>query len=258
MGKGNQGDSITPSYINASMPHNQYFDDLFDRAMMLDQSTRPLRDTWTNKYFMPVLQGNYNVSELPGYAPGFSSIKSNYENLYNQARGNILGSTPRGGALSSALAQNEYQRARNIGDSTAGLTSQIIGDIMNKSYDYGLVKAPAQSMAGMGMAAGLGNQENIAMGEQSYKNQAFNAQQNLQAQAANQAAANQGKSGLGALGTGIGSLLGMATAPFTGGTSLIGSAMSGLSGLGKGGVNGVTSGLGGYSKLMNQATPLSW
>ena len=245
---GGGGSSSGTGIYGIEMPHNKQIDTLFDRALVQDMTTVPLRQAWVRNYFNPVLQGNYNVEQLPGYAPGYSSIRSNYENLYNQAKQNIIGSTPRGGAMAGALAQNEYQRAKNIGDATTGLTSNIVGDIMNKSYDYGLVKSPAQSMMGMGAAAGLTNQENIARSELDYKMQAANAQLNQQAKAANA----QGKSsGLGLLGSGLGSILGMALAPMTGGTSLIGSAMSGLGG-GKGGDfsgGGATASFGGFGPM---------
>ena len=74
----------------------------------------------------------------------------------------------------------------------------------------------------------------------------------------------QGKSsGMGALGSGLGMLTGLALAPMTGGTSLLGSAMSGMSGMtsGKGGTpvssgsvganyyDPSTTGLGGYRDI---------
>ena len=222
---------------------NPYSKQLADMASGLWSQTQPIRDSFTNQYFMPFLQGNYNPETLPGFKPGYNLARSGFENQYNVAKQNIEASTPRGGSMTNALAGLEYNRAKSIGDATAQLSSNLVGDLWNKAYNTGWVTAPSQAFTGMGTA---GTQE------QSGINQQLNAQmQAAQITAAQQVQEQQAKnSGMGLLGSGIGSLIGMAASPITGG-------ISGAKG-GSSSGSGITSGLGGYSTLASQARPLGW
>lgn len=254
-GGGSSFGGVTPP----TMGNNPYLTDLGTYSGTLWNMTQPMRESIASDYIMPFLKGNYNMETLPGFKPAYDVMRTGYEDQYNVAKQNIEASTPRGGSMTNALAGNEYNRAKNIGLGTSQLGSTLASDLWNKAYNTGYVTSPGQVFAGTGAAAGLWNDASKANMAANMQAQDINAKMN----AAESAQANQGKSsGLGLLGTGLGSFLGMAAAPKTGGTSLIGSGMSALSGLsgGKGGSagSGITSGLGGYSDLMSQANPLSW
>lgn len=206
--------------------------------------TIPMRDAFINKYFMPFLEGNYNPQTMPGFAPQYDMLRGAMEKQFGVARDNVLASSPRGGAQTSALANLEYNRARDTGLGTSQLSSNILSDLWNKSYNTGFVTAPATALQGLGINAAdtrssLNKQQDMALAAQS-----ANAQMD-------QAASSSKGGGLGLLGAGLGSIMGMATAPF-GGTSMLGSGLSSLGSKGGGATQGVTSGLGGYSTLQNQ------
>lgn len=212
--------------------------------------TIPLRssllDIYT-KFLNPA--NNYNVSNLPGYAANYNLARGGVEDSYNSARQNIISTMPRGGALYGGLNALEMDRAKNLGNVGAQLTSTFTNDLMNKAYNTGYVAAPTIALQGLGAHA---TDTRTSMNAQ------LAAEMQAQQMVAQQKAAqNQGKSGgMGLLGTGIGSLLGMAAAPMTGGASLFGSGMSALGSMGSG--KGGISNQAGYSQLMGQAQPLSW
>lgn len=246
------GGSRSAVIVPPSPPENQYLTQLADMSSGLWGEAGAIRTPYTKNILLPIVEGNYNPETLPTFAPQYDLLRGSLEGQYSQAKQNILASTPRGGALEGALAQLEYDRARNTGLGASQLSANILGDALNKAYNFGYVTGPQMSLGGMGTAANI-NQQGISS----------DMARQLQAQLANaqMSQSGGGKSGLTTLGTGIGALAGLAMAPFTGGSSLIGTGLSGvssgLSSLGnKGG--GVTSGLGGYSNLMASANPLSW
>jgi len=186
--------------------------------------------------------GGYNVSNLPGYSANYNLARGQTEDAYNAARQNIMSTMPRGGALYGGLNALEMDRAKSLGNTSAQLTSAFTKDLMDKAYGTGFTVGPQTALAGLGIHAG-----DTRSGMNAQLAASLQAQQMMRQQ---ETAQNQGKgSGMGLLGAGLGSILGMGMAPMTGGTSLFGSAMSGL-GSGKG-TGGTTSGLGGYSGIRN-------
>lgn len=211
-------------------------------------NTIPLRSNWLDIFDKFMAPGsNFNVSNLPGYSANYALTRGQTEDAYNTARQNILSSTPRGGAMYGGLADLEMNRAKNLGNTSAQLTSTFAKDLFDKAYNTGWVAAPTIATAGLGAHA--------ADTRSSMNTQTAALMQAQQIEAQQNAAANQGKgSGMGLLGAGLGSVLGAAMAPMTGGTSLFGSGMSALSGIGSG--KGGISNQAGYSQLAGSAQPL--
>lgn len=245
-GGGNSGYSVQVP----AREENPYTSQLAAMASNLWGQTAPIRTSFTDQYFMPFLQGNYNPETLPAFSPLYNLNRQNVEGQYNVAKDNILANTPRGGSMTNALAGLEKGRADTLGTTTNTLSSGLINDLWNKAYNTGWVTAPAQAMGGMGGAATT---------EQSSLNNYLGAEmqaQQLMAQqyAANNAQNQQGKtSGMGLLGTGLGAAAALGSTAIGSGSS---TALSGLtSGKGEG---GITSGLGGWSQYMAQANPMEW
>lgn len=119
--------------------------------------------------------GNLDVTQSPQYA----ALKRGAESQYDRARQNIISTTPTGGALTRALAQNEYAKAGALTQGAGNIASQ------EQQIAYGLATGTplSTSFGGLGSAAALQGQQ-------------------AQAQAQQNAAAK------GALGTGAGALLG--------------------------------------------------
>ncbi len=200
-----------------------------------------LLDIYT-KFLSP--DNRFNVSNLPGYAANYQLAREGVEGGYNTARDNLLSTIPRGGALYGQLGALENNRAKTLSNTQAQLTGQYAQDMFNKANTLGFTTAPAVALQGLGI--------NAADTRSGMNSQLAAYMQSQQIAAQQQAA---GQSGKGSLGAGLGSLLGMAMAPMTGGTSLLGTGLSALDGMGagKGAAEGITSGLGGYS--MGMASP---
>lgn len=120
-------------------------------AQMFNQ-TQPSRDSW-NEIFAQVQGGGYDPTTNAAYAPAREALEAQY----GGARENVLASMPSGGALDSALANVETGRAREVG----GLSSQIIMDLLNKSFGSAF-GAPGEAMGGASSAASLANQRTLA------------------------------------------------------------------------------------------------
>ena len=145
-------------------------------------------------------------------------------------------------ASSKGLAMSGAQRK--------GVTNY--GQNLAMTYAYNPYMSNLQQLSGQGQAAaGQTGQFAMTAGQnigQDYMS-AAQAQANAQIQAAQ--AEKQSSQGMwGNIMSGLGLVGGLALAPFTGGTSLLGSGMSGLNllgGSGGGGGTGLGSGAGGYS-----------
>jgi hypothetical protein len=216
---------------------------------MTSPTRSSLMDIYT-KFLNP--DNNYNISNLPGYGANYNLARTGVEDAYNAARGNIMANTPRGGALYGGLADLELNRAKNLGNAQSQLTSTFTKDIMDKSNQLAFTTAPAMALQGLGI-----NAQDTRSGMNS---QLAAYMQSQQISAAQDAAAAQSKgSGMGLLGAGLGSIFGMGTGGGSGSSSILGSGMSALSGLGSGkGGGGITSGLGGYTALQNNAMAGNW
>lgn len=95
---------------------------------------------------------NYDVSQLPQYEPLFGLQKQSLEAQYQQAKKNLMGSTPEGGSLTAALSNLENNRASAVGNLPAQIAAPLIADEMNKAYGAAF-NAPTTTVSGLGSAA---------------------------------------------------------------------------------------------------------
>lgn len=140
----------------------------------------------------------FNPASLPGYNQQYGLLRDSLENQYNVAMNQALSNTPRGGAMSDALAKLNLARAESVGRAPLEVAAPLITDMLNKSYGAAF-NAPQQAIAGLGAA----NQ-----GYTSTQNALLSAQ--MQQAALSQSAANSKGSGLGVLGAGLGTVVGSA------------------------------------------------
>ena len=97
------------------------------------------------------LQGGYDVSKSPTFAPLYANARSGIESQYGVAKDAILAGTPRGGGQTAALAGVESDRAGNLSNTQNAIYSNLFNDILQKTYGVAF-NAPQQSMAGLGQA----------------------------------------------------------------------------------------------------------
>jgi hypothetical protein len=84
------------------------------------------------------LEGDYDISQNPVWGAGRGVI----EDQYSVAEENVIGATPRGGALTDQITNLESNRA----DALGGLAAQVSQDEYNKTYGAAF-GAPQQSMS---------------------------------------------------------------------------------------------------------------
>jgi hypothetical protein len=159
----------------------------------------------------------FNPANLPGYTPTYDISRRGVEAQYNQAVNQAIGQTPRGGALSDALTRLNLGRAESVGQLPGQISSSLIQDQLNKAYGAAF-NAPSQAISGLSAA----NQ-----GYVSTQNALLNAQ--MQQSAINAQSANAKGSGLGALGMGVGTVVGSALGSPGAGAS-VGGALGKLGG----------------------------
>ena len=125
---------------------NYYENALAKMGLQLFRESTPLRVGLTED-LMDFQSGQMSPTESPMFAPAFSTMKGAVEDQYGVAKENILRSMPEGGALSGSMADLEMARAGDIGRGTAGLTTGIVQDMLNKSY--GLATGNTDQATGM-------------------------------------------------------------------------------------------------------------
>lgn len=138
----------------------------------------------------------FNPANLPGYNPTYDISRRGVEAQYNTAVQQAIGGTPRGGAMSDALNKLNLARAESVGQLPGQISSSLIQDQLNKAYGAAF-NAPSQAISGLSAA----NQ-----GYVSTQNSMINAQ--MQANALAQQQQNSKGSGLGVLGSGLGTVVG--------------------------------------------------
>ena len=111
----------------------------------------PLRVGLTED-LMGFQSGQVSPTESPMFAPAFAAMKGGVEDQYGVAKENILRSMPEGGALSGSMADLEMARAGDIGRGTAGVTTGIVQDMLNKAFGVATGNTN-QSMGGLGTVA---------------------------------------------------------------------------------------------------------
>lgn len=86
----------------------------------------------------------------PGTSPIFAPQKRAIESQYGVAKDNLLASMPAGGAMTSAMADLESNRANSLAD----MMGSIYQDQLNKAYGASF-NAPGQAIQGLGSAASI-------------------------------------------------------------------------------------------------------
>ncbi len=125
-------------------------------AQELIGETRPLRQGLISDAF-GFLEGGRDVTGLPEFA----AAKGANEAQFSRARDNIIGSTPTGGALTSALGNLEGQRASN----QVAFTGDIAGNEVNRALQLATFGAAAGTQ-GLGSAGFVQAQRAGAQGAQ--------------------------------------------------------------------------------------------
>ena len=136
---------------SAAAAANPYEAALAEIALRGYSQTDPLRQGLLGQ-MGEVASGTFNPMKSPTYAPLYSAARSGAEAQYGVAKGNILGSTPRGGGQTEALANLEGVRAADVGAIPGMISSNILNDLLNKAYGTAF-GAPQQSMAGLTSAS---------------------------------------------------------------------------------------------------------
>ena len=214
-GKGGGGSRVPPPLAN----YPAYKAGEIGESMW--NMTAPVRghisEDW-ERFFNPAQGRQYDPAQLPAFSPLYNLARTGLEDQYSVAKENILSNMPRGGGMARQLGNLETGRAKDVGSLQSSISAPIISDMYNKAYNTGFVTGPATALAGLGLHA-------------TDTRSGMNAQ--LQAQMQSQAAANQGRTMKGA---GIGGMLGKGlSAVMPGGGSILGTGISKLGGLGKGG-----------------------
>lgn len=141
-------------------PTNPNADALAKIATDLYNKTDPIRTNLIGRS-NDFLSGNLDVTK----SPMFGSLKGALDTQFSRARDNTLARTPTGGALTSALAGLEGDRARTM---TQGV-GELAGDELNRAYGLATGLLP-QTTAGLGTAAGI--QAQMLAGQQAQSAQA--------------------------------------------------------------------------------------
>lgn len=145
----------------------------------------PLWQSLTGQY-QDILNGG-DPSSLPGYSQAYSQGRAGLEGQYNQARQQTIESSPMGAALQGNLADLSAQRASSVGSLPAQLSSQFINQANQNAMNMAL-GGTQQATGALGTAGNqYGQLQNAALSAQMMQDQ-------------------MGMQGMGALGSGIGSL----------------------------------------------------
>jgi hypothetical protein len=112
-------------------------------AKELYEESTPLREAFMGDWTQ------LGAGKLPTYTGTmYSALRKPIEDQYDVAKENILSSLPQGGALQSALAENETGRAMGL----QGVLQDIFMDQLSKAYGYA-TGAPQQSISAFGGAS---------------------------------------------------------------------------------------------------------
>ena len=115
-------------------------------ARQLFAETDPLRKGLISQS-EDFLKGNRDVYGTPAYG----ALKQGAESQYGRARQNILQNTPGGGALTSALAGNEYAKAGTL---TQG-AGALYGDELNRATSLATGAPLTGALGGLGTAGSI-------------------------------------------------------------------------------------------------------
>jgi len=151
---------------------NPYSEAAAQLAQEYWSETDPLRQSLFSQY--SDFLGGKPVSEMAAYAPTYAAAKTGLEDQYALAKQNVMGSTPAGGALTSALANVEAGRASDVGSLPATISASLTQDLMDKIYGTSTGSA-ATSTSALGTAGNAyASQYASALGAQTSANQMEN------------------------------------------------------------------------------------
>lgn len=173
---------------SAAAASNPYIAKMANMAEGLFNQTAPLRTNFMSQA-QNYLSGRLAPDQMTQYKPLYATARQGLEDQYNVAKQKILENVPRGGGTFSALGNLEASRAGQVGAIPAQISSNLISDLQNKIYGAAW-NTPQTAMSGMGGAMG-GYNNAYATGTQ------YDMYQQ-----------GQGNSAMGALGSGIGMMLG--------------------------------------------------
>ena len=127
---------------NPKPPPNPAADAQTRIAQQLFSESTPIRQE-LNTDALDFLRGGRDVTSTPAFA----SLKDMIESQFGRAREGVIGSTPTGGGLTSALTNLEGQRASGLVQGTAALTENEL----NRALTLGTGLVPT-SVGGLGQA----------------------------------------------------------------------------------------------------------
>jgi hypothetical protein len=127
---------------NPKAPRNPALEAQTRIAEQLFAESTPIRQQ-LNTQALGFLGGDRDVTGTAGFA----SLKEMIEAQFGRARESVIGSTPTGGGLTSALTNLEGQRAGSLVQGTAALTEQE----MQRAFGLGTGLVPT-SVGGLGQA----------------------------------------------------------------------------------------------------------
>jgi hypothetical protein len=117
-------------------------------ATLLAAQSDPLRQSLIDRSEQFV-GGNLDVTA----SPAFSAFKNQTEGQYQNARDNIIASTPTGGGLTAALTELEGNRASSLGQGAGSLAETELARALNLATG-----TTGQAVSGLGNAAMLQGQ----------------------------------------------------------------------------------------------------
>ncbi len=140
-----------------------------DRLTVFNDAPTEDRPYWTGETIYPTRPTPMQFTPQSGmfpdvYMPWFKNEKTGVEKLYNQAKSNLIGSTPAGGTRANSFMQLEQGRAQDL----ASRVSQISSDILNKTWGFTTGAGPQMALqSGSSLLNTLAplvmNQNNVGM-----------------------------------------------------------------------------------------------
>ena len=134
---------------------NRYKSVLGAEGEDLRNQSESIRLPIINNYLLPFLQGTLSTRQLPGFSDTYNLARTGFENQYNIAKQALEAKTPRGGAMTDALATLENSRASNVGGLEGQISAALANKMWDNAYNFGTVTGPAAMTAALGGAGQL-------------------------------------------------------------------------------------------------------
>jgi hypothetical protein len=133
-------------------------------AQYMFNASQPVIDSLSSRYAQ-FLQGNGDLTQSPVYNAQYDSLKNNAESDYGRARQNIMSSVQPGGALTSALASLDRQKAGQMVSGKSQLMSDLYNQEMSRAFAFGTGQAPV-ALGALGQSAQIASSMAAAQGQQ--------------------------------------------------------------------------------------------